>query len=98
MVFAQSRNVTSAACCLASQDASLARKVVRIKLPVEVQMKYHLTSVVLIVAAFVLEVIGFGTIASAFGVILLGTGVALELWFWIRLVRIRGHMRAARGR
>jgi hypothetical protein len=58
-------------------------------------MKYHLTSVVLILAAFILEVIGFGTIASAFGVILLVTGVALELWFWIRLVRIRGHMRAA---
>jgi hypothetical protein len=61
-------------------------------------MKYHLTSVVLIVAATILEVIGFGTIASAFGVILLATGVALELWFWIRLVRARAHMRVARGR
>jgi hypothetical protein len=61
-------------------------------------MKYHLTSVVLIVAAIILEVIGFGTIASAFGVILLAAGVALELWFWIRLVRVRAHSRLARGR
>jgi hypothetical protein len=61
-------------------------------------VKYHLTSLVLIVAAIILEVIGFGTIASAFGVILLATGVALELWFWIRLVRVRAHMRVARGR
>jgi hypothetical protein len=61
-------------------------------------MKYHLTSVVLILAAIILEVIGFGTIASAFGVILLGTGVALELWFWMRLVRVRAHLRLARSR
>ena len=60
-------------------------------------MKYHLASVVLILAAIILEV-GFGTIASAFGVILLGTGVALELWFWIRLVRVRAHLRLARSR
>lgn len=76
----------------------MAREAVRIKLPVEVHLKYHLTSVVLIVAAFVLEVIGFGTLANAFGVILLGTGVALELWFWIRLVRVRAHLRLARSR
>jgi hypothetical protein len=76
----------------------LASEAVRIKLLVEVHVKYHLTSIVLIVAAIILEVIGFGTIASAFGVILLATGVALELWFWIRLVRVRAHMRVARGR
>jgi hypothetical protein len=61
-------------------------------------MKYHLTSVVLVLAAIILEVIGFGTIASAFGVMLLGTGVALELWFWMRLVRVRAHLRLARSR
>jgi hypothetical protein len=61
-------------------------------------MKYHLASVVLILPAIILEVIGFGTMAGAFGVILLGTGVALELWFWIRLVRVRAHLRLARSR
>jgi hypothetical protein len=61
-------------------------------------MNYHLTSVVLMAAAIILEVSGFGTIASAFGVILLATGVALELWFWIRLVRVGAHVRIARGR
>jgi hypothetical protein len=95
MGFAQSKNVT----LLSSfAGAFLAREAVRIKLLVEVHMRYHLTSVVLILAAIILEVIGFGTIASAFGVILLGTGVALELWFWIRLVRVRAHLRLARGR
>jgi hypothetical protein len=61
-------------------------------------MKYHLSSVALVLAAIILEVIGFGTVAGAFGVILLGMGVALELWFWIRLVRVRAHLRLARSR
>jgi hypothetical protein len=52
-------------------------------------MKYHLTSVLLILAAVILEVVGFGAIASALGVVLLGTGVALEICFWMRCVRVR---------
>lgn len=52
-------------------------------------MKYHLTSALLIVAAVIFEIAGFGAIASALGVVLLGAGVALELWFWIRFVRGR---------
>ena len=52
-------------------------------------MKYHLTSLVLIVAAIILEVVGVGAIYNALGVALLGAGVALELWFWIRLFRVR---------
>jgi hypothetical protein len=52
-------------------------------------MKYHLTSGLLIVAAVSLEVIGFGAVAQALGVVLLGAGVALEGWFWMRLVRAR---------
>ena len=52
-------------------------------------MKYHLTSLLLIVAAITLEVVGFGAISSAVGVVLLGAGVSLELWFWIRLFRVR---------
>jgi hypothetical protein len=52
-------------------------------------MKYHLTSALLIVAAVILEVAGFGAAASSLEVVLLSIGVALELWFWIRLVRSR---------
>ena len=52
-------------------------------------MKYHLTSLLLIIAATILEVVGFGAIASALGVALLGAGVTLELWFWFRLFRVR---------
>lgn len=52
-------------------------------------MKYHLTSAVLIVTALVLQIAGFGGSGAALGVILLGAGVALELWFWVRLFRAR---------
>ena len=52
-------------------------------------MKYHLTSLLLIVAAIILEVVGFGAISSSLGVVLLAAGVTLELWFWIRLFRVR---------
>jgi hypothetical protein len=52
-------------------------------------MNYHLTGVLLIVAAVILEVSGFSAVASAFGIVFLGAGVALEVWFWIRLVRVR---------
>jgi hypothetical protein len=52
-------------------------------------MKYHLTSLLLIVAAIILEATGFSAIGNALGVVLLGAGVALELWFWIRLFRVR---------
>jgi hypothetical protein len=52
-------------------------------------MKYHLISLLFIVLAIILEVTGFGAIASVPGVVLLGAGVSLELWFWIRLFRTR---------
>lgn len=48
-------------------------------------MKYPLTSLLLIVAAIILEVVGFSAIGSTLGVVLLGAGVALELW-WIAAI------------
>jgi hypothetical protein len=48
-------------------------------------MKYPLTSLLLIVAALILEVVGFSATGSALGVVLLGAGVSLELW-WIAAI------------
>jgi hypothetical protein len=48
-------------------------------------MKYHLGSVSLLIAAVILETLGF----SGGGIVLLGAGVACECWFWVRLVRGR---------
>jgi hypothetical protein len=49
-------------------------------------MKYHLLSAALILAAVVLEIAGIAGAGSA----LLGTGVACEIWFWMRVIRGRG--------
>jgi hypothetical protein len=43
-------------------------------------MKYHLISALLLVAAVVLETLGF-----AGGIVLLAAGVGCEVWFWMRL-------------
>ena len=51
-------------------------------------MKYHLISALLLVAAVVLETLGFGG-----GVVLLAAGVGCEMWFWMRLVRARASSR-----
>jgi hypothetical protein len=48
-------------------------------------MRYHLSGVSLLVAAVVLETLGFGS----GGVVLVGAGVACEICFWMRLVRRR---------
>jgi hypothetical protein len=48
-------------------------------------MKYHVLSTLLLAVAVALEVAG----TSGAGALLLGAGVACEVWFWIRLVRGR---------
>ena len=47
-------------------------------------MKYHVISASLLFAGLVLETAGF-----AIGGVVLGAGVACEIWFWMRLVRRR---------
>jgi hypothetical protein len=46
-------------------------------------MKYHLVTVLLMVSALPLYVVGF----ASGGTLVLGAAVALEVWFWIRVVR-----------
>ena len=48
-------------------------------------MKYHLISASLLGAALVLETMG----VAGGGAILLGAGVACEVWFWMRVLRSR---------
>ena len=48
-------------------------------------MKYHLLSAVLIVAAIVLEMTGYGKPGSNWGATLFVAGLACEFWFWIRI-------------
>jgi len=48
-------------------------------------MKYHLLSAVLIVAAIVLEMAGYGKTGSNWGATLFVAGFACEFWFWIRI-------------
>jgi len=55
-------------------------------------MKYHLISALLLVAAVVLETLGFGS----GGVVLLAAGVGCEIWFWMRVVRARALSRTTR--
>jgi hypothetical protein len=55
-------------------------------------MKYHLISALLLGAAFVFDTLGFAGV-----VILLGAGVGCEIWFWMRMVRVRGSSRAPRA-
>jgi ACR3 family arsenite efflux pump ArsB len=52
-------------------------------------MKYVLSAVLLAVAV-ALEVAGI----SGAGALVLGAGVACEIWFWIRLVRSRRRLRS----
>lgn len=46
-------------------------------------MKYHLITILLLVAALPLYAVGF----AVGGILVLGVAVALEVWFWIRIVR-----------
>jgi hypothetical protein len=54
-------------------------------------MKYYLISALLLLAAAVLETLGFGS-----GVLLLAAGVGCETWFWMRLMRARASSRTRR--
>jgi hypothetical protein len=45
-------------------------------------MKYHLLSLALLILALVLETAGIG----GGGALVLGAGIACEIWFWIRAV------------
>jgi hypothetical protein len=49
-------------------------------------MKYHLLSATLLVLALMLETAGI----NGGGAMLLGAGVACEVWFWVRVIRGRG--------
>jgi len=55
-------------------------------------MKYHLISALLLVAAVLLETLGFGG-----GIVLLAAGVGCEIWFWMRVVRARASSRTTRS-
>jgi len=57
-------------------------------------MKYHLITLLLIVAAGVLQTVRQGGTGDVLGVALVGVGVALEVWFWIRLTHGRRVRRA----
>lgn len=46
-------------------------------------MKYHSLTFAILLAAVVLAIIG----KSGAGVVLLGLAAALELWFWVRVLR-----------
>lgn len=46
-------------------------------------MKYHLVTMLLIVAALLLYVVGF----AMGGTLVLAAALALEVWFWMRIVR-----------
>jgi hypothetical protein len=48
-------------------------------------MKLHLLSAALIVAAIVLEMVGYGKPGSNWSATLFFAGFACELWFWIRI-------------
>lgn len=54
-------------------------------------MRYHAITVLLIVAALPLYVVGF----ALSGLLVLSAAVALEVWFWIRVVRGKTRLSAA---
>jgi uncharacterized membrane protein len=54
-------------------------------------MKYHFATVLLMVAAIPLYVVGF----ALGGTLVLAAAVALEVWFWIRIVRGKSRLTAA---
>jgi hypothetical protein len=58
----------------------------------EGDMRHHLIGASLLVAAVVLETSG----VALGGALLIGAGVACEIWFWMRLVLGRSFSRAAR--
>lgn len=55
-------------------------------------MKYHLFTVLLMAAALPLYVVGF----ALGGSLVLAAAVALEVWFWTRLVRGKPRLTAAK--
>jgi hypothetical protein len=71
------------------EDAVLWHAAVRIdrksKAFLGVPMKHHLLTVALLLAAFMLYVMGL----NGGGSLLLLVGAALELWFWVRAVQGR---------
>ena len=54
-------------------------------------MKHHVVTALLIVAALPLYVVG----SAMGGSLVLAAAVALEVWFWIRLVRGKPRLTAA---
>jgi hypothetical protein len=50
-------------------------------------MKYHLISVVILIAAIIL----YGAGSGGLGTILFLVGAALETWFWVRTFRGKPH-------
>jgi hypothetical protein len=57
-------------------------------------MKYRIASLLLLVAAAILYIVGFGSGMAA----ALGGAVALEIYFWTRIVRGRRNARAGLSR
>lgn len=56
-------------------------------------MKYHLVTTLLIIAALPLYVVGF----AMGGTLLLAIALALEIWFWMRMVRRKPGLDVANG-
>lgn len=54
-------------------------------------MKYHVVTVLLMAVALPLYVAGFASSGS----LVLAAAVALEVWFWIRVVRGKPRLNAA---
>jgi len=54
-------------------------------------MKYHLVTILLLVAALPLYVVG----SALGGTLVMGAAVALEVWFWIRVIRGKPRLNAA---
>jgi hypothetical protein len=53
-------------------------------------MKYHALSAALLGLAVALELAGLGSSVA----LILGAGVACEVWFWMRIVRAKRYRRA----
>lgn len=56
-------------------------------------MKHHLVTMLLIIAALPLYVVGF----AMGGTLLLAIALALEIWFWMRMVRRKPGLDVAKG-
>ena len=48
-------------------------------------MSHHWATALILLTAVILALVGISTGAS----VLIGVGVAFELWFWVRLLRAR---------